>query len=171
MKKIYFFFLFIIISINAFSDINKRNLTMIEEEKSFWDTLLSEKSIKNKNLLYASYIAYKDRLNDLSIETFQECKMSNSANKVIVGISEYYIAKNLFFIGKYEDAITQFTIVNNYDLAKYNYIKYAAMLNTAIAYYQLGDDNKFRENLQKVISNDITGKYKKKALNILSAVQ
>ena len=45
------------------------------------------------------------------------------------------------------------------------------MLNTAIAYYQLGDDNKFRENLQKVISNDITGKYKKKALNILSAVQ
>ena len=38
----------------------KKNLTLTEEGKALWDTILSEESIKNKNLLYASFIAYKD---------------------------------------------------------------------------------------------------------------
>ena len=173
MKKFILFFFIFFISIYSviYSDTDRKNISVVDEEKSFWDLLLSEKSIKNKNLLYASYIAYKDRLNDLSIETFRECIMANSSNKIIVGISEYYIGKNLFFIGKYDEAITQFTRVSNYDLAKYNYLKFAALLNTAISYYHLGDDEKFRENLQKVIKDDTTGSYRKEALNILSAVQ
>jgi len=173
MKKIVFFFLILInifYSI-AYPDSDKKNISVIEEEKSFWDEVLNEKSVKNKNLLYASYIAYKDRLNDLSIETFRECITFNSNNKIIIGISEYYIGKNLFFVGKYDEAITQFAIVDNYNLAKYNYLKFAAMLNTAVSYYHLGEDEKFRENLQKVIKNDTTGTYRKIALNILSAVQ
>ncbi len=156
---------------SAGSDSNKKNLTIADEDKQFWDALLNEKSINNKNLLYASYIAYKDRLNDLSIETFQECIKNNSANSMIVGISNYYIGKNYFLIGKYEDAVTQFSVVENHDMARYNYLKIAAMLNSAIAYYQLGNDEKFRENLQKVISGDATGNYKKHALEILTLVQ
>ncbi|MBN2039249.1 MAG: hypothetical protein JW864_04355 [Spirochaetes bacterium] len=173
MKKIIFFFLIfsVFFSVYVYSNTEKKNISVTEENKSFWDLLLSEKSVKNKNLLYASYIAYKDRLNDLSIETFRECIMTNNSNKMVMGIAEYYIGKNLFFIGKYEEAITQFTIVNNYDLAKYNYLKFAALLNTAVSYYHLGDDQKFRENLQKVINDDTTGTYRKKALDILSAVQ
>jgi hypothetical protein len=155
----------------VYSEPNKKNLSLADEDKKFWDMLLNEKSINNKNLLYASYIAYKDRLNDLSIETFQECIKTNSANTVITGISNYYIGKNYFLIGKYEDAVTQFSAVENHDMAKYNYIKIAAMLNIAIAYYQLGNDEKFRENLQKVISGDAIGNYKKQALDILSQVQ
>jgi tetratricopeptide (TPR) repeat protein len=156
---------------SAESDSNKKNLPLADEDKQFWDAILNEKTINNKNLLYASYIAYKDRLNDLSIETFQECIKNNSSSSMIVGISNYYIGKNYFLIGKYEDAVTQFSVVDNYDMAKYNYIKIAAVLNIAIAYYQLGNDEKFRENLQKVISSDSTGNYKKQALDILSLVQ
>jgi len=85
----------------ANSDANNiKNIPIIEEDKVFWDTLLNEKKINNKNLLYASYIAYKDRLNSLSIETFQECIKTNSSNSVVSGISAYYIGKNLYFIGK-----------------------------------------------------------------------
>ena len=80
----------------AYSDTEKKIILIAEEGNSFWDTLLNEKSINNKNLLYASYIAYKDKLNDLSIETFRECIKSNSSNNLIVGISNYYIGKNYF---------------------------------------------------------------------------
>lgn len=150
---------------------SKKNLSLVEEDKQFWDMLLNEKSVNNKNLLYASYIAYKDKLNDLSIETFQECAKSNSTNSIISGVSVYYIGKNLFLIGKYAEAIAQFRTVENYELANYNYIKYAALLNTAISYYELGDNEKFRENIQKVISSDVVGNYKKKALDLLTIVQ
>jgi tetratricopeptide (TPR) repeat protein len=146
-------------------------LLIIEEDKSFWDTLLEESSIKDKNLLYASYVAYKDRLNDLSIETFKECQTINSSNSIIAGITDYYIGKNLYFIGKYKNAIERFSSVKNYNLEKYNYIKFAALLNTAVVYHKLGDEENFRNTLQQVISQDITGEYKKQALNMLSTVQ
>jgi hypothetical protein len=169
MKKI--LIIFLLLASSLYGDTEKKSLTLTEEGKSFWDTILSEESIKNKNLLYASYIAYKDRLNDLSIETFQECKTSNANNNMINGICEFYIGKNLFYIGKYQEAITQFSIVISYDMTKYNYLKIAAVLNTAIAYYQLGDDMNFRFNIQKVIDEDITGNYKKRALEILEIVK
>jgi len=41
----------------------------------------------------------------------------------------------------------------------------------AIVYYQSGNNEKFRENIQKVISNDTVGNYKKIALDLLSMVQ
>ncbi len=163
--------LLLIIYFTSDADTNKKNIPLIDEDKTFWDALLDEKSVNNKNLLYASYIAYKDRLNDLSIETFQECIKTNSSNSIVQGISNYYVGKNLFLIGKYEEAITQLSTVENFDLAKYNYIKYAALLNIAISYYHMGNDEKFRENLQKVISSDIAGNYKKQALDLLSKVQ
>jgi hypothetical protein len=161
----------LLIFFTANADENKKNIPLVEEDKTFWDTLLNENSIINKNLLYASYVAYKDRLNDLSIETFQECIKLNTANGLILGISNYYVGKNLFLIGKYEEAITQLSVVESFDLAKYNYIKLAVQLNIAISYYQLGNDEKFKENLQKVISSDITGNYKKQALDLLSKTQ
>ncbi|MFH0974430.1 MAG: tetratricopeptide repeat protein [Spirochaetota bacterium] len=173
MKKIFlpvFLLALIITGDTTEASQNKKNIALIEEDKLFWDTVLNEKFINNKNLLYASYIAYKDRLNDLSIETFQECIKTNQTNNIIVGISNYYIGKNLFLIGKYEDAITQLSVVINYDLAKFNYIKFAAFLNIAISYYNLGNNEKCRENLQKVIESD-TGTYKKQALDLISAVQ
>jgi tetratricopeptide (TPR) repeat protein len=172
MKKKLLFILELLILIITLNMVAvAENFSIVEEDKSFWDTLLSEKSIINKNLLYASYIAYKDRLNDLSIETFKECQRVNSSNSIIAGISDYYIGKNLYFVGKYKDAIARFLNVNNYNLEKYNYIKIAALLNTAIVYHKLGDEEKFRNTLQQVISQDITGNYKKQALNILSSIQ
>ncbi len=170
MKKIFIFFILIFYSI-AFSDTERKTLYLVEEGLDFWDNLLNEKSINNKNLLYASYVAYKDRLNELSIETFQECKANNSSSPLIIGISEYYIGKNLFYIGRYKEAIEQFVIVNGLDLVKYNNYKPAVTINIAISYYQLGDDEKFKENLQKVINNSEAGIYKRKAEDILSLVQ
>ncbi len=149
----------------------KKEINLVEEGRPFWNEILNEQSIQNKNILYASYIAYKDNLNDLSIETFQECININSSNSIIIGISNYYIGKNLFLVGKYKEAITQFINVSNIDLAKFNYIKYAAMINTAITYHRLNDTEKFRASLQKVISEDMEGKYKQIALDILSQSQ
>ncbi|MDY6933647.1 MAG: hypothetical protein SVZ03_05410 [Spirochaetota bacterium] len=172
MKKGILLFLFSLIILSILGTTHaypqKKIFSLIEEDRSFWNELLDDNTINNKNLLYASYIAYKDRLNDLSIETFQECINSNSTNSIINGIANYYIGKNLFLIGKYREAITRFSYVNNINLAKFNYIKFAALLNIAITYYQLNDIEKCRENIQKVISGDIDGKYKRIALDILS---
>ena len=145
-----------------------KKLNLIEEDKNFWNSILDETSVKNKNILYASYVAYKDKLNELSIETFRECINDNPANRVVVGVANYYIGKNYFLIGQYKKAITQFISVGNTDLSKFNYLKYAAMINAAITYHRMKEIEKFRESLQKVISNDMDGKYKKIALDILS---
>ncbi|HRV16373.1 MAG TPA: hypothetical protein P5130_13950, partial [Spirochaetota bacterium] len=47
--------------------------SIIEENRDFWNQLIQTITIANKNLLYASYVAYKDKLYDLSIDSFQEC--------------------------------------------------------------------------------------------------
>lgn len=170
-KNLYIVFILLLLVLPytlSFSD--KIEFSLIEEDRSFWDKILSQYSIDNKNLLYASYIAYKDKLNDLSIESFQECIKNNSSNTVITGISSYYIGKNYYFIGRYNDAITQFADVYKADLLQFNYIKLAAGLNTAIAYYKLNNIEKFKENLQTVIKDDTEGAYKKKALEMLSSV-
>ncbi len=161
--------LFVLSSANSIPQNNKLNL--IEEDRSFWNEFLNDNTIQNKNILYASYIAYKDKLNDLSIETFRECINTNSGNSIVIGISNYYIGKNLFLIGKYREAITQFINVKSIDLAKFNDIKYAAMINTAISYHRLNETEKFREHLQNVISEDMKGKYKQIALDILAKTQ
>lgn len=141
---------------------------LVEENRSFWDEILKDRLIKNKNLLYASFVAYKDRLNELSIESFQECINTNSSNEVLRGIANYYIGKNHFLMGNYQEAISQFSSIKGIDLSHLNYIKLAALLNSAITYYQLNEIEKCREYLQTVINEDNTGKYKKKAMAILS---
>ncbi len=172
MKRITIIFmvlsLFIFFFANIYSIPQDKGFNLIEEDKKFWNSLLDDHSIKNKNILYASYVAYKDSLNELSIETFQECINSNPSNSALIGVANYYIGKNYFIIGKYENAITQFINVGNSELKKFNYIKHAAMINAAITYYKLKDVGKFKESLQKVISTDAEGRYKKIALEILS---
>lgn len=160
--------LYIISITHAFPE--KNIFYLIEEDRSFWDELMNDNTINNKNLLYASFVAYKDRLNDLSIETFQECIKDNISHSIVIGVAHYYIGKNLFLINKYQEAIDQFSSIKNINLSKFNYIKFAALLNIAISYYQLNNIEKFRENIQKVINNDHYGKYKKIAIDILAQV-
>ena len=149
----------------------KIQFPLIDEGRSFWGELIQDKTIKNGNLLYASYIAYRDKLNDLSVETFNECIKDNGSNKMILGIIDYYLGKNLYLLGKYKEAIEKFVSVQKFDLKKFNYIKMAALYNSALSYYKLDNIEKFRENLLKIISEDSSGKYKQKALDTISKVK
>jgi hypothetical protein len=143
-------------------------LNIIEEDRLVWDNLLKDGSIKTKNLLYASYIAYKDRLCDLSIETFMECIKRNQGNDLIKGVASYYIGKNMFLLGKYSDAIVKYQEVHECDMAKFNYVKFAVLINTAIAYHRIKNLAKFREILGIVIGAEGGENYKKIASEILS---
>jgi transcriptional regulator NrdR family protein len=78
------------------------------------------------------------------------------------------MAKNLYSIGKYQEAALQFSNVGKSNFLKLNDIKFAALINAAIVYHKLNDIEKFRESLQGVIIADMDGKYKKIALDILS---
>ncbi len=141
---------------------------LVDEDRAFWDELLSNGSIEQKNVFYAGYIAYRENLNELSIESFRECIDKNPANDIVKGVAAYYIGKDLVHMGKYSEAITQFDSVRDMDLGRFNYIKFAVYLNTAIAYLRLNNPEKYREYLQKVISSDLEGKYKRIALDMLS---
>jgi tetratricopeptide (TPR) repeat protein len=141
---------------------------LVDEERSFWEDVLLDSTINNKNLFYAGYIAYKDRLCDLSIESFKECIKSNPANSLVKGISAYYIGKSLFLLGKYTDAIEQFSYVLTQDLNKFDHLKLAALVNTAVTYHRMNDMARFRETLQKVIKSDTEGKYRRIAEEMLS---
>lgn len=146
----------------------EKEFNLLEEDKEFWDRLLKDGSVKNKNILYASYVAYKESLNDLSIETFNECITDNSENSGIVTVANYYIGKNHYFLGNYQEALKLFQNVSETSPPGYEGIRFSAMINAAITYYQLNEIEKFKESLQKVISTDKEGKYKKIALDILS---
>ncbi|MDY6968497.1 MAG: hypothetical protein SVR08_07585 [Spirochaetota bacterium] len=149
----------------------KIQFPLIDEGRSFWGEVIQDKTINNGNLLYASYIAYRDRLNDLSVETFNECIKENESNNMIIGIINYYLGKNLYLLGKYKEAIEKFISIQKFDLKKFNYIKMAALYNSALSYYKLDNIEKFRENLLKIISEDSSGKYKNKALDTISKVK
>ena len=148
-----------------------QGFSLYEEDKSLWDELLKDKSIKNKNLLYASYVAYKDKLNDLSIETFRECIKNNPSNDLIIGIANYYIGKNLFLSGQYQEAITHFKLSSGLDFRAFSDLKFAVIINTAITYHRLNDLQNFKGNLQQVINDDKDGKYGKIAQGLLSQVK
>lgn len=146
------------------------SLSILEEDRNFWNDILKDESINNKNLLYASYIAYKEKLSDLSIETFRECISINPNNDAIKGLSYYYIGKNLYMQGKYQDSINNFTKVDQFNLKGYEFIKFAAEINKAISYYQLNQVDLCRESLQNVISEDKEGTFKRKAMDILTSI-
>jgi TolA-binding protein len=167
MKRLIIIIIFIIISAGALIS-QPRQFTLVEEDKNFWNQILNDNSVVNKNMLYAGYVAYKENLNDLSIETFKEYINVNASNGPVVTLASYFMAKNYYSIGKYPEAAQEFTNVSKSTIIKYNEIKFASMINAAISYYKINDIQKFRESLQNVISSDMEGKFKKIALDILS---
>jgi len=142
-------------------------IPLAEEDRVFWNRVLEIDNISNKNLLYASYVAYRDRLNDLSIESFHECIRQNGDNERIMAISHYYIGKNWYQMGDYQKALTHFLVVPRYDLGDFSHIKYANYLNLALTFHQKGQDNKARIYLQKIKTEDSTDNHKKMADEIL----
>lgn len=172
-KLLRFIICVFIISAVASTEIlsQKKGFKLIEEDRNFWDNLLGDNNVSNKNLLYASYVAYKDLLNDLSIETFNECIKSNEKNQEVIGIANYYIGKNYYNMGKYNEALTQFLLIDKMNLLKFDNIKVAAHLNSAITYYQLSNNEKCREYCLIVIAEDNTGPYKKLASEILTQIK
>jgi tetratricopeptide (TPR) repeat protein len=146
----------------------QQEIALVEEDRAFWDDVLSDGSIKQKNVLYAGYIAYRENLSELSIESFRVCIEANPANEIVKGVAAYYIGKNLVRMGKYGEAIEQMGPIQGMDLARFNTVKFAVTLNTAVAYYRQGNMEKYREFLQRVISADIEGRYKRIALDMLS---
>jgi hypothetical protein len=168
-KKLYQYLVYVLTGLLLISPLKSQNkeFAIIDEDRSFWSEVLKDGNINNKNLFYAGYVAYKDRLNDLSIQSFQECINKNAPSDLVKGISVYYIGKNLFLLGKYADSIAQFSTLQMFNLEKFNYIKYAGLINMAIAYQKINDTKKFRENLQKVINTDTEGIYGKIAQDML----
>lgn len=148
---------------------NKAPVEMIEEDRAFWNDLLAEASIKNKNLFYAGYVAYREKLTDLSMESFRECVAVNDSNEIAKGVSFYYIGKNFYRKGDYPAAIENFLSVLQYDLAKFNDLKFAAGINIAVSFHRSGNIEKFREHLQKVIAESPNSRYGKAALVLLNA--
>jgi len=134
--------------------------SIIEENREFWNTLIQNITVSNKNLLYASYIAYKDKLYDLSIESFQECITQNSDNQVIQGIANYYIGKNFYFMGEYKKAVLYFLATERYTMDQYTYIKAAALINASICYIKVNDTVLAKTYLQKSLQYDTNGTYK-----------
>ena len=134
--------------------------TLIEENREFWNTLIQNITVSNKNLLYAGYIAYKDKLYDLSIDSFQECITQNSDNQVIQGIANYYIGKNFYFMGEYKKAVLYFLATERYTMDQYTYIKAAALINASVCYIQVNDTVMAKTYLQKSMEYDIEGTYK-----------
>jgi tetratricopeptide (TPR) repeat protein len=145
-----------------------KEFSLYEEDKSLWNELLKDTSIKNRNLLNASYVAYKESLHDLSIETLKECIKNNPSNDLIFCIATYYIGKNLFSSGQYREAITQFTLASSSNFGDLSEIKFGLLINTAIAYHRINDLRNFEEYLQRVIRGDRDGKFGKIAQGLLS---
>jgi len=152
----YYIILFLLLQ-SAFAQLTT---TIVEEDREFWNALIQNITIANKNLLYASYIAYKDKLYDLSIDSFQECITQNSDNQVIQGIANYYIGKNYYNIGDYKKAVVYFLATERYTMDQYTYIKAAALINASICYIQMNDTVMAKTYLQKSMQYDTEGSYK-----------
>ncbi len=133
--------------------------SLLEEDQAFWNSFLGQKEINNRNMLYASYLAYQERLTDLSIESFQECAKRNEANEPVKALAHYYIGKNYFLLGRYREAITHFTAASGMNLRQYNYLVHAIMLNLAITHHRLNEVARFREIVDSVIEKDEDGRY------------
>ncbi len=140
---------------------------LIEEDQAFWNTLLGEQSIRNKNLLYAGLVAYREKLSDLSVETFRACIEQNAKNEIIAGVADYCIGKNLFSMGKYRETIAYFERAQQKHFGPFNDIPYVIALNTAITYLRLNDMVRFREIAGRVAGDEKAGRYQGLARNML----
>lgn len=150
---------------------SQTSTTILEENREFWNTLIQTIAIPNKNLLYASYIAYKDKLYDLSIDSFQECIAQNTDNQVIQGIANYYIGKNFYYMGEYKKAVLYFLATERYSMDQYTYIKAAALINASICYIQINDTVMAKTYLQKSMQYDTEGTYKSTIDALLQSIK
>ncbi len=149
----------------------ERVIQLYEEDRAYWKDILADGSIARKNQFYAAYVAYRERLTDLSIESFRETVNANPAHGPVRIISCYYLGKNFFLQGNYAEAIEQFSMVKAIEPGSYGFIRHCALLNTAIAYHRLKNGDKCRELLQLVISGDADKTLKNAAQDILKSVQ
>ncbi len=143
---------------------------LIEEDQAFWNTLLGEQSIRNKNLLYAGLVAYREKLTDLSVETFRACMEQNVSNEIVMGIADYCIGKNLFSTGRYRETIAHFERAQQKHFGPFNDIPYVIALNTAIAYLRLNETARFHEIVRRVADDEKAGRYQGLARNMLFRV-
>ncbi len=140
---------------------------IIEEDQAFWHTLLGEQSIRNKNLLYAGLVAYRERLADLSMETLRACIEQNASNEVVMGIADYCIGKNLFSMGRYRETIAHFERAQKKHFGPFNDIQYVIALNTAITYLRLNDAARFHEIVRRIADDEKAGRFQGLARNML----
>lgn len=145
--------------------------SLLEEDQAFWNSFLGQKEINNRNMLYASYLAYQERLTDLSIESFQECAKRNEANEPVKALAHYYIGKNYFLLGRYREAISHFTVASGMNLRQFNYLVHAIMLNMAITHHRLNEVPRFREIVDRVMEKDEDGRYQHVGRALLNQLQ
>jgi tetratricopeptide (TPR) repeat protein len=145
--------------------------SLVEEDQAFWNSFLGQKEINNRNMLYASYLAYRERLTDLSIESFKECIKRNDANPPVKALASYYIGKNYFLLGQYQEAIRYFAEASGMDLRQFNYLVHAIMLNMAISHLRMNDVPQFRRIVGVVIDRDEDGKYQQVGRALLNQVK
>lgn len=143
--------------------------TLIEEEESFWDEFLSQENINSKNLLHASYIAYKERMYDLSIESLKECISRNEKNPIVKSLATYCLGKNNFQLGNFGEAIRIFAETRDMEFGRFSHLKHIITLNMAITYQRLGNSAQFQRLVQSVIEADAGGKYGRKAKELVGA--
>ncbi len=136
------------------------HIALVEEDQEFWENFLGQKEIHNRNMLYASYMAYRERLTDLSIESFQECIKRNETNSPVKALSIYYIGKNYYLLGRYVEAIRYFSEASGMELGRFSHLSHAIMLNMAITHLKMNNVEQFRRIVQSVINSDEEGKYK-----------
>jgi len=147
------------------------DIALVEEDHEFWENFLGQKEINNRNMLYASYMAYKERLTDLSIESFRECIKRNEANSPVKALANYYIGKNYYLLGRYVEAIRHFSEASGMDLGRFNHLVHAIMLNMAITHLKMNNVDQFRRIVQSVITSDEEGKYKGVGQALLNQVK
>jgi tetratricopeptide (TPR) repeat protein len=146
-------------------------ISLIEEEESFWNEFLSQEGIANKNLLHASFVAYRERMFDLSIESLRECMARNKKNPSVISIATYFLGKNNFQLGNFGEAIRFFAEARDMELGRFAYLRHVITLNMAIAYHRLGNTAHFRRLVQTVIEADAAGTHGLKAKELLNAVK
>ncbi len=144
------------------------SIPLVEEDREFWNDILRDESIKNKNLLYASFVAYKDRLNDLSLETFRESMKNNQGNDIVQCLAQYYIGKNLIALGRLPEGLAQLQTAGSLPCPRVEHLKYAIRINTAIAHHRLRNLREFNRILTEIVNDDSAGRYRSIARGVLT---
>ncbi|TAL39102.1 MAG: tetratricopeptide repeat protein [Spirochaetes bacterium] len=149
---------------------DEKSIPLYEEDGAYWKDLMNDASIAKRNQLYAGFVAYRERLYDLSGESFKASLSANPSLGSIRGISWYFVGKCFFQQGKYTEALEQFALLKPLDMGTFSFIKHCALINSAIACQRMKDITKCREFLQIVISGDADKRYKDAALDVLKAL-